>query len=68
MLKLQYKYIPRSIVEAATFGWLCVETLQIGEVFADKPAATFGWLCVETLQGRIGGQVQDGSHLRVAVC
>ena len=34
--------------KAATFGWLCVETLkQIGSYYA-APAATFGWLCVET--------------------
>ena len=34
---------------AATFGWLCVETLCFGRIVAFVLAATFGWLCVETL-------------------
>ena len=33
---------------AATFGWLCVETLNVGLRRFALPAATFGWLCVET--------------------
>ena len=34
--------------EAATFGWLCVETVRVVRVFISSAAATFGWLCVET--------------------
>ena len=33
---------------AATFGWLCVETSNHITVFVNLEAATFGWLCVET--------------------
>ena len=33
---------------AATFGWLCVETLKSKRDAQDRYAATFGWLCVET--------------------
>ena len=33
---------------AATFGWLCVETVGLGQVNKTNFAATFGWLCVET--------------------
>ena len=33
---------------AATFGWLCVETMQGQQGMAGALAATFGWLCVET--------------------
>ena len=42
--------------QAATFGWLCVET-QYGWVsIASVIAATFGWLCVETVV-TIGAEV-----------
>ena len=40
--------------QAATFGWLCVETTQINAFLQQKNAATFGWLCVETAVGRQG--------------
>ena len=33
---------------AATFGWLCVETLLHLNLTKGLIAATFGWLCVET--------------------
>ena len=33
---------------AATFGWLCVETLLELSLKSMTYAATFGWLCVET--------------------
>ena len=33
---------------AATFGWLCVETLSAVAKKLEEIAATFGWLCVET--------------------
>ena len=49
MLKQSISFKPSCSAEAATFGWLCVETVI---VMADKfgiVAATFGWLCVETL-------------------
>mgnify|MGYP001668969678 CR=1 FL=1 len=34
---------------AATFGWLCVETLRLRLCKSKLDAATFGWLCVETV-------------------
>ena len=37
------------LLEAATFGWLCVETDAAANVGINGKAATFGWLCVETL-------------------
>ena len=33
---------------AATFGWLCVETMFFLSMGCQNQAATFGWLCVET--------------------
>ena len=33
---------------AATFGWLCVETMLKLLLLSLLRAATFGWLCVET--------------------
>ena len=36
-------------MRAATFGWLCVETLPACCAPFPVLAATFGWLCVETL-------------------
>ena len=38
------------MANAATFGWLCVETRFISAVTSGEAAATFGWLCVETAQ------------------
>ena len=35
--------------DAATFGWLCVETNRSIMFFYFNSAATFGWLCVETI-------------------
>ena len=35
-------------LQAATFGWLCVETLKPTTWQKPHIAATFGWLCVET--------------------
>ena len=35
-------------MQAATFGWLCVETPVYDVNKATIKAATFGWLCVET--------------------
>ena len=37
---------------AATFGWLCVETSFAAKKSSSVSAATFGWLCVETRQSR----------------
>ena len=34
---------------AATFGWLCVETISVAINTVEPFAATFGWLCVETV-------------------
>ena len=53
---------------AATFGWLCVETMRSGDVVILAGAATFGWLCVETTISNIYSIVNLSSHLRVAVC
>ena len=36
------------VTKAATFGWLCVETLLFFNGSFMQEAATFGWLCVET--------------------
>ena len=53
---------------AATFGWLCVETIKTNVKFPRSSAATFGWLCVETRGYKLREYTPDGSHLRVAVC
>ena len=53
---------------AATFGWLCVETINNKEEKEKMKAATFGWLCVETLWQVLDREVSPSSHLRVAVC
>ncbi len=37
---------------AATFGWLCVETIYYLIKRHIAAAATFGWLCVETRYNR----------------
>ena len=56
------------IAYAATFGWLCVETLELKLSELRRKAATFGWLCVETIVLVLGIRIQMSSHLRVAVC
>ena len=49
VLKLNVpSHIPVYFRVAATFGWLCVETLNEMSLIARSLAATFGWLCVET--------------------
>ena len=48
MLKLYEFELIVVLQEAATFGWLCVETLKAGIGKHSQIAATFGWLCVET--------------------
>ena len=53
---------------AATFGWLCVETLNTLRFLHLVLAATFGWLCVETFWLRGVAAAFVCSHLRVAVC
>ena len=53
---------------AATFGWLCVETIKLADIAVGVNAATFGWLCVETAISSNIGRFTAGSHLRVAVC
>ena len=54
--------------EAATFGWLCVETSSQNLSNSLNIAATFGWLCVETLFYLRKQELAYCSHLRVAVC
>ena len=53
---------------AATFGWLCVETINLVSVIIIRNAATFGWLCVETYCALKEQYERVCSHLRVAVC
>ena len=53
---------------AATFGWLCVETLSRLYSPINQVAATFGWLCVETTLVQKIIHALRCSHLRVAVC
>ena len=53
---------------AATFGWLCVETINSNRPVIFWRAATFGWLCVETFGTKILTYGLKCSHLRVAVC
>ena len=67
---LKQSFFRSSFVEsdAATFGWLCVETdFQILKILLNF-AATFGWLCVETVVDFGSGYAHRRSHLRVAVC
>ena len=55
MLKLAYEAVKRELREAATFGWLCVETARAVRLpVTIWLAATFGWLCVETLIKKVG--------------
>ena len=56
------------IIGAATFGWLCVETIAESENYKAVRAATFGWLCVETSSRLFDDGHWTCSHLRVAVC
>ena len=46
------KHVPaksgNQTLQAATFGWLCVETPMLLSMVKNFDAATFGWLCVET--------------------
>ena len=55
-------------MEAATFGWLCVETPTYRYPSSATLAATFGWLCVETVLALAPNRTQSRSYLRVAVC
>ena len=48
VLKPKYSVNSSNVEIAATFGWLCVETLQEYLNLWAQEAATFGWLCVET--------------------
>ena len=50
VLKPQQDRIWWYFAQAATFGWLCVETLALWYAIANAKAATFGWLCVETFR------------------
>ena len=53
---------------AATFGWLCVETLSYPlEVVAQYPQPPSGG-CVLKHKKKLGEIVNESSHLRVAVC
>ena len=69
MLKLIIRVSRIEKYLAATFGWLCVETIM-QDIFTDflKKAATFGWLCVETSRSFAAMPAVVCSHLRVAVC
>ena len=48
MLKLKNLLNYLVNLNAATFGWLCVETALAVSRSLISFAATFGWLCVET--------------------
>ena len=48
VLKLEQNKQPATAKQAATFGWLCVETFSPFFRRKNELAATFGWLCVET--------------------
>ena len=68
VLKLTRLGVAGNHEEAATFGWLCVETSKPFVVDDVIFAATFGWLCVETKRLRVRIVILNRSHLRVAVC
>ena len=53
MLKQFYSNQNTTVVKAATFGWLCVETNGKTSNRFREIAATFGWLCVETIYSLI---------------
>ena len=48
VLKHKWEMDYKTLLEAATFGWLCVETNVKNLFESNLGAATFGWLCVET--------------------
>ena len=52
MLKHTFNVKTKKFEEAATFGWLCVETTLSMRLVMVITAATFGWLCVETTTKR----------------
>ena len=69
VLKLLQVSIITMMLRAATFGWLCVETVANIIWTAHMQAATFGWLCVETFHTNDHNfTIYNSSHLRVAVC
>ena len=47
-MKPTCQHLPLKKFNAATFGWLCVETHRRSSRRRSVVAATFGWLCVET--------------------
>ena len=51
----QMDYNNNNTADAATFGWLCVETRTVPLTKAAVKAATFGWLCVETINVIVNG-------------
>ena len=53
MLKLLMAVVEFVYLQAATFGWLCVETHEDVMKNLKQVAATFGWLCVETAPGAL---------------
>ena len=69
MLKQRIDRLAAERDNAATFGWLCVETYQGRILVAFKSkAATFGWLCVETttnkeIASNTARQLPLGSYL-----
>ena len=50
-----------SIKQAATFGWLCVETANHANASLGIKAATFGWLCVETTQSIFNNNIEQAA-------
>ena len=58
MLKQTPAYILFRGNQAATFGWLCVETGQLRASSWVMSAATFGWLCVETERALAAGGME----------
>ncbi len=46
-------------LKAATFRWLCVETLSDSLVEEGLIAATFRWLCVETIATQIAIDIDN---------
>ena len=61
VLKGGAKALTNINVTAATFGWLCVESLVCQALFVIKVAATFGWLCVESFTNRETGEVKEAA-------
>ena len=54
--------------QAAAFGRLCVETVQVSVSLVGFLAAAFGRLCVETKEHNPVFTLSKGSRLRAAVC